>query len=164
MTRDCVIVADGCRARFFTLEPTEFPEIESGPNLIEVHDLIQPEKEMHPRDLWSDSKNGGNRGAGGGSHGYDDHREQHAEEYERRFARSVAEEALRLARRKDAKNIVLVAQKRMLGLLRNTLHPMLNSDVQVRELAKDLSKLGAHELHEHLAREELIPRRRSPAA
>jgi hypothetical protein len=40
--------------------------------------------------------------------------------------------------------------------------PLVKTGVEVRELAKDLSKLDPLELHEHLAREQLIPRRRMP--
>lgn len=163
MSHDCIVVADGARARFFTLQEAEHPEIQSSPNLIEVRDLIQPEKEIHDGELWSETRTGRNRGGNGGpSHGYDDHRSQHLEEYERRFARSVAEEAASLARRVDTRHIILVAHKRMLGILRNCMDPLVKAGVEVREVAKDLSKLNPLELHEHLAREQLIPRRRTP--
>ncbi len=164
MSQDCVVVADGSRARFFTLQHAEYPEMQSGPNLIEVNDLIQPEHEMHNGELWSETRGGRNRGANGTSHGYDDHRTQHSEEYEKRFARSVAEEAAKLARSNRTRNVVLVAQKRMLGLLRDTLGPLTRTGVEIRELAKDLSKLNPLELHEHLAKEQLIPRRRNPVS
>ncbi len=164
MQQNCVVVAGGARARFFTLEEVEFPEMQSGPNLCEVNDLINPEKEAAAGELWSDSKSGRNRGgSGGGAHGYDDHRTQHEDEFERRFARDIAREAARLIDKSSTRQLVLVAQKRILGFLRNELDALIKAGVEIHELAKDLSKLSPLELHEHLAREHLIPQRRTPA-
>lgn len=164
MQQNCVVVAGGSRARFFTLNEVEFPEMQSGPNLCEVNDLVNPEQEAQGNDLWSDSKAGRNRGnAGGGTHGYDDHRAQHEDEYERRFARDIAREAARLIEKSSTRQLVLVAQKRILGFLRNELDTLIKAGVEIRELAKDLTKLSPLELHEHLAREHLIPQRRLPA-
>lgn len=164
MTDYCVVVANGSRARFFTLQESEVPEIEGGPNLVEQGtDLVNPEKELPDRELWANEP-GRNRAPNGGpAHGYDDHREQHDEELVRRFARRVAEEAARKAQSCNAAHVVLVAQKRTLGFLRPALDPLLKAGVDVREVGKDLSKLTPSELHEHLARENALPRRRAPA-
>lgn len=165
MQHNCVVVAGGSRARFFTLQEAEFPEIESGPNLCEVNDLINFEKAIRDSDLWSDTNSGRNRGSHNSpSHGYDDHRSQHQDEFERRFARDIAREAARLARQNSTQQVVLVAQKRILGFLRNELDTLTKSGVEIKELAKDLSKLSPLELHEHLAREHLLPQRRSPTS
>lgn len=164
MQHNCVVVAGGSRARFFTLKDVEFPEMQSGPNLYEINDLISVEKETAGNDLWSDTKSGRNRGGNGAAHGYDDHRSQHEDEFERRFARDIARETARLLRENSTKQLVLVAQKRILGFLRNELDSLLKAGVEIKELAKDLSKLSPLELHEHLAREHLIPQRRTPAS
>jgi protein required for attachment to host cells len=160
----CVVVAAaGGRARLFTLEPARYPEVESGPNLVEQQDLVDPERESSGQELWANAKSGRNRAPGGGpAHGYDDHREQHRDESERRFARQVAQEAVRLAREQAARTIVLAAEKRMLGFMREALDSLAREGVAVRELAKDLSKLPPLDLHEHLAREGLVPARRNP--
>lgn len=163
MNQNCVVVAGGGRARFFTLEEAQCPELESGPNLREINDLINPEAETRDKQVWSDMKSGRNRGAGGSAHGYDDHRSQHEDEFDRRFARSVAREAARITRSGAAKNLVLVAQKRILGILRSELEPLIKSGIPIRELAKDLTKLAPIELQAHLAREQLVPERRQPA-
>lgn len=162
MQHNCVVVAGGSRARFFTLEDVEVPEMQSGPNLCEVNDLISTEMDAAGNELWSDTKSGRNRG-GNGAHGYDDHRSQHESEFERRFARDIARETARLLRDNSTRQVVLVAQKRTLGYLRNELETLLRSGVEIKELAKDLSKLSPLELHEHLARERLLPQRRTPA-
>lgn len=165
MSEYCVVVADGARARFFTLEPVESPDTESGPNLMERKDLVSPEHRVHPGQLWSDAKTGRNRAPGGGqAHGYDDHRTQHAAEFKRRFARSVAQETARLVQTNGAKNVILAAQKRMLGFLRAELGPLLKNGVTVHAIAKDLCKLAPHELHKYLAKETILPPRKNPNA
>jgi protein required for attachment to host cells len=162
MTENCVVVAGGTHARFFTLEKSSLPEMEPGPNLVEVTGLIHPEKDLHS-ELWSDKKTGRNRAPkGAGAHGYDDHRNQHEDETERRFARDVAEQAARLAKAHQVRNVTLVAHKRMLGFLRNALAPLMKAGVEVQEVPKDLVKLTAHELHEHLSRDHIIPGRKNP--
>jgi protein required for attachment to host cells len=164
MQNNYVVVAGGSRARFFALQDVEFPEMQSGPNLCEINDLVNLEKESSGNELWSDTKSGRNRGGGGSpAHGYDDHRSQHEDEFERRFARDIAREAAKLLNQNSTKQLVLVAQKRILGFLRNELDSLVRAGVEVKELAKDLTKLSPLELHEHLARERLIPERRAPA-
>jgi protein required for attachment to host cells len=165
MSEYCVVVANGARARFFVLEDAEVPELEGGPNLVELGlDLINPEKELADRDLFS-QKHGRNRAPGGGpTHIYDDHREQHDEEFVRRFARRIAQETVRRAHTYSRPNIVLVAQKRTLGFLRPALDSALRNGFSVREIPKDLSKLSPTELHEHLARDRVLPPRRAPGS
>jgi len=58
MSDYCVIVTGGAYARFFTLEPVEFPELESGPRLVECGKIANPEKEIAGRHLYTDSKMG----------------------------------------------------------------------------------------------------------
>jgi protein required for attachment to host cells len=154
MSEYCIVVADGARARFFTLEPVHSPETEGGPNLLEREDLLNPEQKVHSGQLWSDAKTGRNRTPGGGqAHGYDDHRTQHVDEYKRRFARSVAHQAAQLVQTNGARNVILVAQKRMLGLLRGEFDALVKNDVSVSTVAKDLSKLTPQEVHRYLAKE-----------
>lgn len=164
MTNNCVIVAGGNKARFFALQDVETPELESGPNLRELTGMVNSDRQLPDQVQWSDNKSGRNRTRQGATHGYDDHRSQHADEYERRFARDVATEAARVAREENAARVVLVAQKRMLGFLRDHLDPLVKTGVQVQELAKDLHKLSPRDLHEHLANAALLPRRQAPLA
>lgn len=163
MNQYCVVVANGAKARFFTLEETEYPELESGPNLVEVNSLKNPETVSLSGEHWSENKSGRNRGAKGApAHGYDDHRSQHEDEYERRFANSIADEARRFSQSHNSSGVILVSQKRMLGFLRSAIEPKFNG-LRTKELAKDLSKLNPIELHEHLAKEDLIPHRMPPS-
>ncbi len=161
MNQYCVVVANGHKARFFTLEDPDQPEFESGPNLIKHKDLSSETLQQQHQDQWSESKSGGNRGHGGQSHGYDDHRAQHDDDVERRFANSIADECKRISHNKRT-NVVLVSQKRMLGHLRNAIDARVHG-VHTDELAKDLIKLNPTDLHKYLARVKLIPERRNPA-
>jgi protein required for attachment to host cells len=169
MNSYCVVLADALRARIFTLEPADVPALESGPNLVERRDLVNPEREMPERDLWSDAKSGRNRTAGGAAqggaaHGYDDHREKHAEEIVARFARETSEAVAEVAAEQQASQLVLVAESRMLGLLRPALGVALKGEVKVQEVAKNLSKLSPTELHTRLADEGFLPKRQRPGS
>jgi protein required for attachment to host cells len=157
MTDYCVVVMDGARARLFTLETAEFPEVQSSPKLVEQEDLVNPEKDLADRELFS-SKSGRTRAPRGSlSHGYDDHRAQHGDEFERRFARMVAGHTVRLAQESRVRCVVLAAQPRMLGFLRQEIGQLAKNGFDVREVAKDLSKLSSGQVHEHLAKERLLP-------
>jgi len=163
MSDYCVVVVDSVRARFFTLEPVEPGATEGGPNLREHPELANPDAELHDNAMWSNTKSGRNRAGGGGqAHGYDDHRDDHADEFRRRFARAVAQRAAELVGKSGSSNVVIAADKRMLGILRGELDPLMQTGVKVVDVAKDLGKLAAHELQRHLAKEGLVPERRNP--
>lgn len=154
-----VVVAEGARARFFKLEPVEVPEFESGPNLREWKTLMNPEHKAHQREVFADVRSGRNRGNAGEAHAYDDHREQHDDEMEHRFARTIAGEIEHLASSNAAPKVVLCAEKQMLGFLRGALNGHTRRDLDITEVAKDLTRLGPRELHDKLARDGVLPRR-----
>jgi protein required for attachment to host cells len=159
----CIVVADGSRARFFTLEQPGIPELEGGPDLTEHRDLVNPEKEQRSRDLFSNLKSGRHQAPGGGpDHGYDDHRGRHTDEIERRFARRLSAEISDFTRERRVEQLVLVADPRMLGFLRKALGSHLASDVRVAELKRDLSSLTAPRIHARLADAGLVPARAAP--
>ena len=164
MANYCVVVTSGAHARFFTLKTSAAPVLESGPKLIERGELSNPEKEIPGRELYADPKSGRSRAPHGGpAHGYDDHRSQHEDEYDRRFALEVLKKANSFARSEQARHVVLIAPARMLGCLREHLEILLKQNLTVHELAKDISKLHSAEIHEYLAREGLLPARKSTA-
>jgi protein required for attachment to host cells len=169
MSRRCsmsdylVVVASAARARFFTLEPAEFPELESGPNLVDQGELLNPQARTPERELFADSKTGRGRAPRGSSaHGYDDHREQHEDESERRFSREVLEKAKRMAEQNDVRQIVLAASTRMIPFLRLDMERLMKQGLEVRELIKDMSKLTPEQIQDHLAKEQALPARRRP--
>ena len=158
MNEYCIVVADASRARFFTLEPAEVPELASGPRLVERSDLVNPEATLSGRETWSDTRSGSNTSPGGGpTHRYDDHRDSHEQEVARRFAARISAAALDLAKQRGAKCVVLVAASRMLGHLRPILQSSANEGVQIREAAKDLTGLSPQDIRQHLVAAGLLP-------
>lgn len=163
MRKYLVVAADSSRARIFDLVPAEIPEMESGPNLIEIEDLINPEMEEKGRDLWSDDKSGRGKAPGGGpAHGYDDHLERHLETIEQRFAQEVAGHIAQQATEHGSETLVLAAESRFLGYLREALRSATAGGMEMADTSLNISKLSPIELHEHLAKEKLIPERRPP--
>jgi len=163
MSDYCVIVTGGTHARFFTLEPVEFPELESGPRLIECGKIVNPEKEIAGRDLYADSKMGrGHAPHGGPAHGYDDHRSKHDEEFDRRFARKVLKRASSIAQANQARYVVLVAPANMLGLLRQELDIIRKGGIKVHILTKDMVKFPPKKIHDHLAKVQVLPPHKRP--
>jgi protein required for attachment to host cells len=155
-----VAVINGTRARFLTLEEAQFPECESGPNLVEHRDILNLAKEMRGQELWANVKTGRNQGAGGQAHGYDDHRENHLSEFGRRFAQAIAAEIVNLSQVHHPQHLLLVAEPQILGMLRETLAAALPKNFNIQELTKDLCKLKPQELHEYLATKNLLPVRK----
>lgn len=163
MTDYCIVVTGGGNSRFFFLESASIPEIESSPKLVECERLINPEKEMSERELYTDSKTGRGRAPHGGpAHGYDDHRSQHEEESDRRFAHKVMKEAKRFTREKQARCVVLVAPPRTMRLFRQDLNVIREHGIKIQELVKDMSKFSSRQIHNYLAKEALVPARRTP--
>ncbi|MFH1349897.1 MAG: host attachment protein [Pseudomonadota bacterium] len=165
MSDYCVAVIGGAQARFFTLEPVEFPQLETGPNLVERDRLLNPQKEMPGRDLYSDQKAGRSRAPRGGpSHGYDDHRSQHEDEFDRRFGRKILDKANQVARANQARCVLLIAPSRMLGLLRQDMDTLSKHGLEVHEFAKDMTKFSPRQIHDHLTREDLLPPCKKPGS
>jgi len=157
-----VVTADGTRARFFTLEHTAEPSVESSPYLLERADVVNSEHRQPSRDKYSTTRTGFNASPRQGPHRYDDHRVRQEGEHERRFAREVAERALDIAKTAHASRLIVAAEKRMLGLLREALDTPAASNIEVKELAKDLTRLAPLELQEQLAAQGVLPERRPP--
>ena len=152
-----VVVIDGTKARFFTLEPAEFPEYESGPNLIEQDMLTDAAKGMHGQELWANTKTGRNKGSNGRAHAYDDRRGNHMIEFERKFAQSIVQKIGEFDRSRYVDQLTLVAEPQILGILRDYLSSINSNGRQVKELAKDLCHLSARDLHDYLAKHDFLP-------
>ncbi len=163
MNTTIVVVANGAHARFFTLEDAQDPVFESSPRLVEHASLINPLQETADKELWSDSKSGGNRSSGGGGvHGYDDHRSKHRVEYERRFVQQVEATTTQLARKHKVGRVVLAADNRVLGMMRDAMRG--KNTFELSEVAKDYSKFSPQELHAKLASLNLVAPSRRPGS
>ncbi len=154
----CIIVADGGRGRLFSVvEDVSGP---GGVSLVERESLVNPDYRAHGADSPGRTKTEQvtNRQAGD-VHPIDARRDQHRLELERRFAREIAERVAHFTQAWAHGSVVLVAEPRLLGLLREPLHKALNPAVELKELAKDYSRLTASELRDHLALNRMIPAR-----
>lgn len=155
--RQCLVaVMDGSKARFFILSSLELAPDEAGPKLIEQESLYNSAQEMQGQELWANVKTGRNRGAAGQAHSYDDHRQNHRVEFERRFAQAIINRITDLAEQHEMRHLILVAEPQILGILRD-FAASLSQQLTVHEVAKDLCRLSAQELHGYLAERSLLP-------
>ncbi|HWO13447.1 MAG TPA: host attachment protein [Polyangiaceae bacterium] len=162
MVRTCIIVADGARARFMTLEIPIEPSIDGGARLVEHDDLVNPEAEAPERGLFSDRMGRGHASGSGAAHAVDDHREQHQQEVERRFVRRLLERAERFVGEQGARRLVLVSEARLLGALRTQLVDHRLRGVEVLELAENLTRRALGEIQAKLAARGALPAARAP--
>lgn len=156
---DCwVIVADGARARFMVLERYTAVPPRAALRLVESAKLSNPEHTVEGRRAMRKIKSGRDTGRGRmAPHGYTDKREPHEAEVLRRFASRIAEQATALVTTGKMSSMVLVADPRMLGLLRAALEPVSKGGVTVRELAHDYTGCTAPQLQQHLRENGLLP-------
>lgn len=142
-----VAVVDGAHARFFTLTTAEFFDEElSGPHLTEHSSLNNVEKPIA-------SKGSNNRKHHGNRH----EKTTVSVEVNRRFAHQVLQHISRVNESFSGHHLILVAEPHILGSLRESAHNYLPATMVVSELAKDLCRLNAHDLHKYLASKELLP-------
>lgn len=160
-----IVVVNRELARFFTLEPVDFPELESGPNLVSCKGLENPECRKAAQDMFADSKTG--RGAaplGGSVHGYDDKRDQHLDELRRRFASKVIARIRHITRSKEIPTIILAASARMRRFLYPELEAMTKHGYDIRKVSKNMINFSAQKIHDHLAEAGMVPqKKRVPA-
>ena len=155
-----IVVVNRARARFFTLEPVEFPELESGPRLINRAELENTEIRV-VQEMYTDSKTG--RGAapqGGSVHGYDDKRDQHLDELRRRFAMKVLERIQKLARAERARTVILAASARMRRFLYTEMDTLTRQGCRVHKLSKNIINFSPKKIHDYLAEDGLVPKQR----
>ncbi len=161
MSNYLIVLVNRAQARFFTIEPVEIPELESGPRLTACGELENPEA-GDARDIFSDSKTG--RGAaaplGGKVHGYDDKRDQHMDELRRRFAAGVLERIQALAGAKHAGSVILAASARMRRFLYPGIDTLTRQGCRVHKLSKNMINLSPRKIHAYLAGEGLVPGQR----
>ena len=161
-TNACVIAADGGRARLFVAVSDGGSQ--SGLSLVERECFVNSEYRARGANAPSRAKveRVTNRDAGD-VHPIGARRDQHRLELERRFAREISQRAAALTQTWEGGSVVLVAEPRMLGLLREPLRKALKQGIELKELAKDYSQFTAVELRDRLALNRLIPGSRSGA-
>ena len=163
MRRIGVLVADSARCRLFSVKTVDNDNFDLETSLSEALDLANPEANLSGQEVFSNTKSGRNRAPGGGpAHGYDDHRDHHHTEMLRRFARAIADGAQKLVRDHELVKLIVIAEPRMLGVLRPELKSMLMGLV-LEELPEDLSTRSAPQITRRLAERGLLPESARPS-
>jgi protein required for attachment to host cells len=90
-------------------------------------------------------------------------RERHRIELERRFSGKVAGKSATLVKNWLTGTVVLIADPRMLGFLREAVRGALKPGIRVKELAKDYARLTASRLRDRLTGDGIVPGRGSAA-
>jgi len=159
MDHVCVVVAGSSRARLFLLQESDAPRATS--RLVERGSLANPSLRSRGGSVTGRPRTETNTNREAGPmHPIGAQRARHRVELERRFSTGIARKAAGLAKSWAAGTILLVADPRMLGFLRETVRGALKPAIRVKELAKDYSRLTASRLWERLARDGVIPANR----
>jgi protein required for attachment to host cells len=66
-------------------------------------------------------------------------------------------EARRFAHANQARCLALVAPPHILGMIRSDLRNIAKRGMVVQKLSKDMSKFSSRQIHEHLARQQVLP-------
>jgi protein required for attachment to host cells len=145
MKNTCLIIADGARARLFFAVPDEAPRRKI--RLIEQAALVNAETQSRGRNGAGlvNSERNTNRQAGP-MHPVGAQRQRHRLEHERRFGAEIVERAINMTRDWNEGRMVLIAEPRLLGLMRERLREAVNSKIRLEELAKDYSGFSTAEL------------------
>lgn len=145
-----IVVADENRGRIFEAKT-------STSELLEHAALVHPESRLPERELTSDAPGRNQSGAYYGSHQFNEAGDV-SSEHARRFAKEVVSELTRAKQQRLFRDLILVAAPRFLGILRKQLHSELRRHICL-ELDKDLTKLKADELRNHLPKRLPLPRK-----
>lgn len=159
MDNTCVVVAGSSRARIFLLEESHAPRAPF--RLIERGKLTNASLRSRGRSVTGRvrTETNTNREAGP-MHPMGAQRDRHRIELERRFAVEIARKVAVLARNWTEGSVVLVADPRMLGFMRDAARDALRREISVKELAKDYANLTASRLRDHLAQSGVFPAHR----
>jgi hypothetical protein len=155
-----IVVVNRASARFFNLEQVEFPKLESGPRMVTLKELNNPEINDF-QEMVTDSKTG--RGAapqGGSVHGYDDKRDQHLDELRRRFAVKVLDQIRRLAKTDRVRTVILAASSRMRRFLYPDIETLERQGIRIHKLSKNMINFAPQKIHEYLAQEGIVPHKK----
>lgn len=129
-----IVVADGARARFYTLNRERPGLVSAG-----IADLVSADVHGHSRDLKSD-KPGRSFGSArsGTRHSIEPRHDYHKSE-KHKFSQDLAQMLETARRKRQFEALILVAPRRSLGELRELLSPGVKATLR-EEVAKDLTK------------------------
>lgn len=137
MSSTWIVVADAARARVFNQHKG---------GLRECHDLTHPESQLHDGDLRTGGKGEVNKSAGNGRH-QSDPAETTGQRHAELFAKELAD-FLRQARVKgDYTELVLVAEPKVLGRVRDNLDAA-TAEAVARTIDKNLTRHDSDQIRE----------------
>lgn len=156
MKRACIAIVDGNTARLYTYEHLE----DEQPRLAERKHLVNLAHRANDEDLFSETRPGAR--SHDGTHGAtDDHRDANRAQHDLEFAGYVMDEIRGMVKVHELGHVILVASPRMLGNLRPFEEKLARLGILVDEIQRDLTRLSSSQLHDHLARLNVIePRAR----
>ena len=163
MDNTCVVVADQGRARIFLLEESTAPRAPFRLTLRGT--LANADLRSRGRSVTGRVRTETNTNREAGPvHPMGAQRERHRIELERRFSVEIARKAAVLAKNWSTGSVVLVADPRMLGFLRDAVRGALTPGIRVKELAKDYARFTASRLQDQLVENGVVPARRGDAS
>ena len=163
MSKYIVVVADTQRARLFTLKDSLTPEIESSPRLIEEQALLNAEIEKNGGKLRGTPAKGRNQTGSGGSYSFDNHQSKRLLDELRKFSGVIIKEALKQARKASAHTLVLVAEQKTLGVIRDSVSNIKQKGLQFLECDLELTGETPAKIQALLAKRKLLPAMKRPS-
>lgn len=159
MRNFCIVVTDSGRARIFLAE--DGGKSRAPLELVERDALDNPDLSTRGRSVTGRPRTETNTNREAGPvHPIGAQRERHRVELESRFGQQIARRAAEITRDWREGAVVLVAEPRQLGLMREPLRHALHRGIELKELATDYTHLTSAELLERLILNSLLPARR----
>jgi protein required for attachment to host cells len=154
--RTCVIVADSARARFFLVEDSGAPRAPL--KLVERETLENPDLRTLGRSVTGRPRTETNTNREAGPvHPMGAQRERHRVELERRYALRIAGLAGNVTHSWKDGAVLLVADARLLGLVREPLRKVLQTKIELKELARNHAHLTPAQLRDELVASSIMP-------
>lgn len=163
MSKYLVVVADTQRARFFTLQDSLTPEIESSPRLVEEQNLLNSEGSKSGIKTRGSSASGSNHSGSGGVYAFDNHQNKRALDELRRFTGTIMKEALKQAKKASAHTLIFVAGRKTLGVIRAAVANITQKGLDILDCDLEITGEIPSKIHALLARRKLVPAMKRPS-
>ena len=148
MDNSLVVVMGSDRARFFTLEQAEWPEYESGPDLIERDRVVYSDLSYRHR-LWSSLL--------GKSEAEADSSLEHNSKLDNRFGQKIISQIINFVRVNQYEKLILVAPHQILELISEFFIPTLFRNLEIITVEQDVSNLTSLQIQQYLAQKDMVP-------
>jgi protein required for attachment to host cells len=156
VNRICVIAADSAGARFFLVEETDAPRAPF--RLVEREALHNPDLRTLGRSVTGRPRTETNTNREAGPmHPMGAQRDRHRVELEHRYALRIAALAGKITHAWKDGTVLLVADAKLLGLVREPLRKVLQAKIGLKELARNHAHLTPAELRDELVAGRILP-------